>query len=690
MSNYNSIHTGAELDEAIGRVIDGGSVKVQVDANTTDIADLKERMTTADGVMTDTAEHLKDAEEDIQTNASDIASVQAQIDSIGVDLDDLKEIQDGLGSTDTYPFSSFLTDRSYWAIGTNASVGGTYSGAISTFTGTTQYYRQPTIIKLYAGWKIIISTNGGSGARGWAICSMANVILDVCPVNTSYIDSPYEYTATQECKVYVNTKDVPATISVVRPQTRLDEYLQDYADFKADTNEKFLDLNTALGKQKFYPFTAFTDGYYFWNIGGNAVVGDVYTGGITQYTTPNTFFRIPSIINLSAGDKIVLAVNGGNASRGWAICDLENVILDVCPVNTSYLSNPYEYTATQDCKVYANTKGEAGAVFIYYAEDTIKKMANTITIATPKIFNPSVDMVSRTPLRILDIGNSFSGDSMSYIEDLVTASGIDTSDFSLYNIIRGGGSFKTFYDSWHNQDDYSGEVGCHYTVRKVAGDIVSIEGETKLERMHYTFENVRWDVIVIHNRPYGSLSTSDWEGHGDNGYLKEFIRILRLYQPKATIGFMMPHASHRDSPDTVVGWQSIGETIRWMQTHYGVDFIVPVGTAIENLRASSLKTASVTHEFSRDDHHLGFGLARYVANATYFQTAIAPRFGISVYGNSAIHAVSESEMADPSYRYPDDCVDVTNANKGLAQICAICACDDMFAITPPDGIGDTL
>lgn len=49
MSNYNSIHTGAELDEAIGRVIDGGSVKVQTDTNTTDITDLKGRMITAEG-----------------------------------------------------------------------------------------------------------------------------------------------------------------------------------------------------------------------------------------------------------------------------------------------------------------------------------------------------------------------------------------------------------------------------------------------------------------------------------------------------------------------------------------------------------------------------------------------------------------------------------------------------------------
>ena len=48
MSNYNSTHTGAELDEAVGRVLDGGSIKVQTDTNTADITILKGRMTTAE------------------------------------------------------------------------------------------------------------------------------------------------------------------------------------------------------------------------------------------------------------------------------------------------------------------------------------------------------------------------------------------------------------------------------------------------------------------------------------------------------------------------------------------------------------------------------------------------------------------------------------------------------------------
>ena len=652
MSNYNSTHTGAEIDAAIGRVLDGGSIKVQTDTNTTNIS-----------------------------------SLEADMNTVLSQMSDVSEITEELGRNETYPQSAFLDDGTYWYIGQNADVGSTYSGAIQKFSASGVFFRLPTIIQLKVGDTITIAVDGAANARGWAICSMSNVILDVCPVNGEYINNPYTYTATERCVVYVNSHFVAGSVIVTKQTSKLDNYLADYADFKAETKDDIADLESKLGVKQTFPSSAFSDSEHYWNIGANAVVGGTYTGALGSFPG---FLRIPNIIQLNAGDRVILSVNGGNAARGWAICSLDGTILDVCPVNTSYLITPYEYTANQPCLLYANTKGSVGDVVIYYAQDAIEKIIEEVSASTPKIFNPKIDLVTRPQLRILDIGNSFSADATDYLQAFVTSAGLDLSNFTLYRLMRSGGSFKTFYDSWHNQDSYAGETGCIYTIGNVIGFNRTIEGLTKLERMHYTIENLQWDVIVIHNYSRASLSYKDWEGDGDNGYLKEFIRILRLYQPKATIGFMMPHASHRDSPDTVVGWQSIGETIRWMQTHYGVDFIVPVGTAIENLRASSLKTASVTHEFSRDDHHLGFGLARYVANATYFQATISTRFGVSVYGNSAVHAVTEGEMVSPSYTYPDDCVDVTNANKGLAQICAICACDDMFTITPPDGIGDTL
>lgn len=118
MSNYNSTHTGAELDEAIGRVIDGGSIKVQVDTNTADITDLKGRMTTAEGNITSTASELDAVEGTVTSQGTAITDLQGRmtaaeeaIENIptgGGDLTTEKEI--GLG----FPIEQYYNSNGVW------------------------------------------------------------------------------------------------------------------------------------------------------------------------------------------------------------------------------------------------------------------------------------------------------------------------------------------------------------------------------------------------------------------------------------------------------------------------------------------------------------------------------------------------------------------------------------------------
>lgn len=63
---------------------------------------------------------------------------------------------------------------------------------------------------------------------------------------------------------------------------------------------------------------------------------------------------------------------------------------------------------------------------------------------------------------------------------------------------------------------------------------------------------------------------------------------------------------------------------------YGIDFIIPYGTAVQNLRASSLNDG---RDFSTDGTHLADGLGDYVAACCYWQSVFAPRFG-SIEGNT--------------------------------------------------------
>lgn len=409
------------------------------------------------------------------------------------------------------------------------------------------------------------------------------------------------------------------------------------------------------------------------------------------------------------GQRLSIATIGGSNGRAYAITDIDRKILVVAAAGTNTISSPFVYEVTEDGFCYVNCTKNNNPDFKVIVETPLsvivereEELDNRVSIleneqsysVAPKISNPPIDIRkgAMPQLRVLDIGNSFTDDPTAYLPEFVTSAGLDVSDMCLYRCIRGGGSFKSFYDSWHNQDTYGGTTDptCHYSVSKLFGGLSQpISGTTNLEKMHSCFMDCKWDLIIIHQVSAYSDQFNLWNGNTDAGYLTEFIRLVRLYQPQATIGFLMPHASYQQSVngDTASLFQGIAESVQKMRSAYGIDFIIPVASAIENLRTSqTFKTMypNVQRGYSRDGHHLGYGLARYVANAVYYQSILGKRYGVSVYGNT--YRVSVTEQST----YPNESIDVTDTNATLAQICAILAYDQMYSINSPDNIESTL
>ena len=102
------------------------------------------------------------------------------------------------------------------------------------------------------------------------------------------------------------------------------------------------------------------------------------------------------------------------------------------------------------------------------------------------------------------------------------------------------------------------------------------------------------------------------------------------------------------------------------------------------MRASSLNNE---YDLTRDGTHLGFGLARYTAACCYYQALIAPRSGISVYGNTARYTVPEN---DKNVTYPSSCIDVTDDNALTAQKAALAAAYKWYDVVNPDTMEDIL
>lgn len=278
-------------------------------------------------------------------------------------------------------------------------------------------------------------------------------------------------------------------------------------------------------------------------------------------------------------------------------------------------------------------------------------------------------------LRLLHIGNSFTNDATSMLGDMVRKSGINTSNLCIYKYVRASGSFKTFTLCWNDMNKTT------YYISKVVGgidqDIKDNGDECSGYRLRYAIQNNKWDVIVIQQVSSYSNDFSLWEGRGEGGYVKEMLDTLKKYQPKAKIGICITHAAYSQNKNTFERFNEIAKAHKMFCAKYDVDFVIPYGTAVENIRQSSINTT--IKGFSRDGTHLAEGVGKYVASAAYFESVIAPLYGITILGNKSRYIVSESTISNSNT--PLEYVSVTEDNYKICQKAAVQAVENKFEIT---------
>ena len=302
-----------------------------------------------------------------------------------------------------------------------------------------------------------------------------------------------------------------------------------------------------------------------------------------------------------------------------------------------------------------------------------KRIAET-SGAVSKMYNPPVNF-HKADLKVLDIGNSYTQDAQTYLPEIIKASGIDN-DFSLYRTFRPSASFKTWVDCWNDSDNEN------YSIDFCAGtalDGISGSGRASDGAMfRKALQSVKWDIILIHQVSTYSNDYSLWEGDGAGGYLQELIRIIRITNPQATIGYLMTHSYRgtywaNSEGSSYQRWRNIADATRQLKLEYDIDFIIPYGTAVQNLRASSLNDS---YEFSEDGTHMGAGLGDYVAGCCYFESLLAPRYGVSIFGNT--FRVTNLDESKGGRR------NITDQTAVVAQKAAILATLDMWNVYDPD------
>lgn len=263
-----------------------------------------------------------------------------------------------------------------------------------------------------------------------------------------------------------------------------------------------------------------------------------------------------------------------------------------------------------------------------------------------------------TELKILAIGNSFTDDAMTLFPNLLDSSHIY--NVTLGKLTYGGAALDTHLINYlQNAHAYTFEVTKENHWEKISDNYTISEGVSFLD----------WDIIILQQ-----VSRLSGQIQSYQPYLNQLIKMLddNCSNKNVVFGWHMTWAyaqNYTNSDFKNYGYNQwnmytkIVETVEDMQAQTGIQLVIPSGTAIQNLRNTSLNDSM---DLTRDGCHITLGVGRYTLACTWFQSLISPILGVDLLGNN--------------YRESNG-IKVTDDNYAICQQAAIQACNDKFEVS---------
>ncbi len=218
-------------------------------------------------------------------------------------------------------------------------------------------------------------------------------------------------------------------------------------------------------------------------------------------------------------------------------------------------------------------------------------------------YNESIPATKK--IKVLAIGNSFSSDATEYLWNIAKDGGVTT--IVIGNLYIGGCSLDKHADKIKN-------AAADYTYYKNTDGTWTKTASTSVQT---ALKDEAWDIITVQQSSPVSGVPSSYSN------LTYILNFLKEKEPNAKIYFHMTWAFQKDS--THSGFPTYGRNQTKMynaiqstldsevKTKKSISGIVPVGTAIQNLRSSY-----VGDILTRDGYHLSYDFGRYTAALTWF------------------------------------------------------------------------
>lgn len=246
---------------------------------------------------------------------------------------------------------------------------------------------------------------------------------------------------------------------------------------------------------------------------------------------------------------------------------------------------------------------------------------------------------SGEPLRVLFFGSSWFMDTWWYLNYLIKSAGINA---ELHAYYIGHSQMREWIELYNNDlTPFSGSESTRSATRNVSVD----GGDWVIGRYRngYTAQQFRdafyadltagnWDIIAFQQ---GAYQAPHWRAYWEP-YYKDLVNIVKRHcTEKTLIGFnstwTMASTSSGLAPFPVnATGQRLYQEANWDATKHfmvksGIVHVSPCGKTMWNLRNSELTDES---ELAGDGIHPSNGLPIYALGLTWFQTFIAPMYGI--------------------------------------------------------------
>ncbi|MGN1210069.1 MAG: DUF4886 domain-containing protein [Candidatus Cryptobacteroides sp.] len=258
---------------------------------------------------------------------------------------------------------------------------------------------------------------------------------------------------------------------------------------------------------------------------------------------------------------------------------------------------------------WVTEKSNDGKTFTYtvLANETVHSRTATITFDNEQYNIHKTLTVNQSgmkddgTIRILAIGNSFSDDAMEYLYQILEQAGYTS--IKLGNLYIGGCTLST-----HASNITSEAEAYDYRV--------NVDGTWKTTPKFKSTDAIssdKWDYISIQQASGSSGMPDTYEPH-----LSTIISKVKELCPEATLMWHMTWAYQQTSThsefanydkDQMKMYQAIISTVQdKVLTKEDISFVIPCGTAIQNLR-----TSVIGDNLTRDGYHLSTDIGRYVA-----------------------------------------------------------------------------